>query len=98
MSTVDLHEEILLSCGTVGSVNTHISKGGQISIPATVRRRWATDQIVLEDRGDSLIVRPLPADPIGAARGSLRLPDGLTTDKLRAMARAEDLEAEQRRR
>jgi bifunctional DNA-binding transcriptional regulator/antitoxin component of YhaV-PrlF toxin-antitoxin module len=79
-------------------MNTHISKGGQISIPAAVRHRWATDKIVLEDRGDSLIVRPLPADPIAAAMGSLRLPRGLTSDKLRAIGRAEDLEAEKRRR
>jgi len=79
-------------------MNTHISKGGQISIPAAVRHRWATDRIVLEDRGDSLVVRPLPADPIAAALGSLRLPKGVTSEKLRAIARADDLEAETRRR
>jgi bifunctional DNA-binding transcriptional regulator/antitoxin component of YhaV-PrlF toxin-antitoxin module len=93
-----LHELLILSCVIVESVNTHISKGGQISIPAAVRRRWATDRILLEDRGDSLVVRPLPADPISAALGSLRLPKGLTTDKLRAIAREEDLEQEQKRR
>lgn len=71
-----------------------ISKGGQISLPANVRRRWQTDRVWIEDRGDAVIVTPLPADPIGAARGSLRLPKGLTSDKLREIARAEEEQVE----
>lgn len=70
-------------------LRTRITRGGQISIPAAVRRRWATDNIVIEDGGDALVLRPLPADPIGAAIGSLPLPAGLTTDELRSRARAE---------
>jgi bifunctional DNA-binding transcriptional regulator/antitoxin component of YhaV-PrlF toxin-antitoxin module len=69
---------------------THITRGGQISIPADVRRRWATDRVELEDRGEELVLRPLPADPIAAAIGSLRLPGGLTADRLRAIAREEE--------
>jgi hypothetical protein len=74
----------------VGRLPGRISKGGQISIPAAIRHRWATDRVLLEDRGSAVLVRPVPADPIAAARGSLRLPDGLTSDRLRELARAED--------
>jgi len=68
-----------------------ISKGGQIQVPAAVRRRWGTREILVEDRGDSLIVRPLPADPVGAALGSLQR-GPLTTDELRRRAREEEAE------
>ena len=66
-----------------------ISRGGQISIPAAVRHRWATDNVLLIDEGDALIVRPLPAD-LSAVINSLKLPEGLTTEQLRARARAEE--------
>ena len=49
-----------------------ISKGGQVSIPAEVRHRWGTNRVLVDDRGDELVFRPLPMDPIGAARGALR--------------------------
>jgi hypothetical protein len=68
-----------------------ISKGGQIQVPAAVRRRWGTRHVIVEDLGESLLVRPLPSDPIGAALGSLaRGP--LSTDELQRQAREEDLE------
>jgi hypothetical protein len=67
-----------------------ISKGGQLSIPAPIRHRWATDRVLLEDRGNAIVVRPVPADPITAARGSLRVAEGMTADRMREMARAED--------
>ena len=68
-----------------------ISKGGQVQVPAAVRRRWGTREIIIEDLGGSLLIRPLPADPIGAALGSLaRGP--LSTDELRRQAREEDVE------
>jgi bifunctional DNA-binding transcriptional regulator/antitoxin component of YhaV-PrlF toxin-antitoxin module len=83
----------------VGRLPGRISRGGQISIPARIRHRWATDRVLLEDRGSSIVVRPVPADPIGAARGSLRRPGGLTSDELRAIANEEDerIEAEKTR-
>ena len=68
-----------------------ISKGGQIQVPAVVRRRWGTREVIIEDQGGALLVRPLPADPIGATLGSLaRGP--LSTDELRRQAREEDVE------
>jgi hypothetical protein len=75
-----------------------ISRGGQLSIPAPIRRRWATDRVLLEDRGDAIVVRPIPADPLAAARGSMRVPGGPTSDELREMARAEEAGSEARKR
>ncbi|MGH7687147.1 MAG: AbrB/MazE/SpoVT family DNA-binding domain-containing protein [Candidatus Dormibacteria bacterium] len=77
---------------------THISRGGQVSIPAVIRHRWDTDALVLEDRGDELVLRPIPRDPVGAVLGSLPLPDGMTSEGMRAQARRQDAEASKRRR
>ena len=73
-----------------------ITSGGQLSVPAEIRRRWGTTRVLLDDRGDALIVRPLPVDPIGAVRGSLR-GGTITTDEVRASLRQEEAEAEERR-
>ncbi len=51
-------------------MNLPISKGGQLSIPAPIRRRWATQSVVLEDLGDHVVIRPIPLDPIAVARGA----------------------------
>ncbi len=78
---------------------TTISRGGQISVPADVRRRWQTSRVAIEDRGDSIVVRPIPDDPIGAALGSLR-GRGPNSDELRKTVRDEEsaLDAKGRRR
>jgi AbrB family looped-hinge helix DNA binding protein len=47
-----------------------ISKGGQVSIPAPIRKRWGTMTVTLEDRGEELILKPAPDDPIAAAAGA----------------------------
>ena len=36
------------------------------------RRRWNTDRVLVDDRGDEVVIRPLANDPIAAARGSLK--------------------------
>ena len=72
---------------------SRISSGGQVSIPADIRRRWKTDRILLEDRGDRVVVRPLPDDPIASARGYLKpyaTEDGVTSDEARRQTRDED--------
>lgn len=74
-----------------------ISRGGQISIPAEIRRRWGTSQISVEDRGNALILRPIPPDPIGAAIGSLAGP-GPSSDVARAATREEERLSDERRR
>lgn len=76
---------------------TSISKGGQISIPAEVRRRWATDSVVVEDLGDRIIVRPMPDDPVAAARGSLPARRSSTASKARAQIRREEGRSEARK-
>jgi bifunctional DNA-binding transcriptional regulator/antitoxin component of YhaV-PrlF toxin-antitoxin module len=73
-----------------------ISRGGQISIPADIRHRWGATRLIIVDRGDSLELRPIPADPIRAAMGSLRS-GGLTTDEIREAMRREEEETEERR-
>ncbi len=75
---------------------TKISRGGQISVPAQIRRRWNTSRVLLEDQGDRLVVHPAPDDPITAFRGSLAdVPT--TSEELRAGARADELASEERR-
>ncbi len=73
-----------------------ISKGGQVSIPATVKNRWGTERILIEDRGDALVLRPLPDDPIGAAL-DLFTAGGPSTDEIRAQLREEEAATESRR-
>lgn len=75
-----------------------ISRGGQISLPAAIRHRWKTDRVLLDDRGDLVVVRPLPADPIGAVRGSLRSRRAKTSDDARRQTRREEAAAERRSR
>lgn len=48
-----------------------VSKGGQVSVPAAVRRRWQTERLLLVDHGDRIELHPVPADPVAALRGSL---------------------------
>jgi bifunctional DNA-binding transcriptional regulator/antitoxin component of YhaV-PrlF toxin-antitoxin module len=74
-----------------------ITSGGQLSIPARVRRRWGTRRVVLDDRGDYLVVKPLPDDPVSALRG-LWKGQGLSSEELRAIARRDEAAAESRRR
>jgi hypothetical protein len=66
-----------------------ITAGGQLSIPAAVRRRWGTSRVAIEDLGDRLVVKPLPDDPVGAARGKLAGRIG-STDRLRSAARRDE--------
>lgn len=41
-----------------------------MSVPAEVRRRWNTNTVVVEDRGDHVVLRPAPDDPVAAAYGA----------------------------
>lgn len=84
----------MISC--MAMKHLKISRGGQVSIPAEVRHRWGTSRLNVEDRGDSLVLRPAPDDPIAAFRGSLA---GLskTSAELREIARGDERTAESRR-
>ena len=74
-----------------------ISRGGQVQVPAEVRRRWATDRVTIEDDGTSLRIEPLPDDPIGTAFGSLPARSSLSSDEMRQRFRAEEALAEERK-
>lgn len=67
-----------------------VTSGGQISIPAEVRRRWATDELVFEDLGDRVVVRPMPDDPVTSAKGSLSGRQRMSSTEARARARREE--------
>lgn len=66
-------------------------------MPASVRHRWKTKVVVADDRGDHLVLRPAPDDPIEALRGAFENTSGLTVDELRQISREEEREAEERK-
>ena len=73
-----------------------VTTSGQVSLPAPVRKRWRTAQVVIEDEGDRVVVRPLPDDPIGAACGSLKR-RGSTSETIRTRERAAEISRKRRR-
>jgi AbrB family looped-hinge helix DNA binding protein len=75
-----------------------ITRAGQLSVPAEIRRRWGASRILIEDRGDHIVLRPVPEDPIAAARGALKgKMRGLSSDELRRAAREDEARAEERK-
>jgi len=70
-----------------------ITKAGQMSLPATIRRRWNTRAVVIDDRGDHVVIRPVPPDPIGAIRG--RFAGRGSSEDARRLARAEERRLEE---
>jgi hypothetical protein len=84
------HGAIVISWNIIQLMDViRISKGGQVSVPADVRRRWQTDRLVLEDLGDRLVMRPIPADPVAAALGSLAGP-GPSSEEARRRVRRDE--------
>jgi AbrB family looped-hinge helix DNA binding protein len=79
-----------------------ISKGGQVSIPAPIRKRWGTGTVTLEDRGDEIVLKPVADDPIAAAAGAFagEVPkidwEKVTQEEREAEAEAEDRKWESR--
>ncbi len=72
-----------------------ISKGGQVSLPAEIRRRWATDTLVVEDLGDRVVLRPIPRDPVAAVVGAFPS-QGRTSGQARKRTRDKEQTAERR--
>jgi bifunctional DNA-binding transcriptional regulator/antitoxin component of YhaV-PrlF toxin-antitoxin module len=73
-----------------------VSRNGQVSVPAAVRRRWGTSTVLIIDCGDYAIVRPVPDDPVEALRGAYAAP-GPATDAARASDRAAEAATDDRR-
>ena len=65
-------------------------------MPAAIRSRWRAKAVAVEDLGDHVVVRPLPDDPIDAARGALKGRIG-SANSLRPRARRDEAAAEDRR-
>lgn len=75
-----------VSFHSMNGTSAKVTLNGQISLPAALRRRWHTDRVLVIDRGDYALVRPLPVDIIEALRGSVPA-DGESTEQIRAQER-----------
>ncbi len=67
----------------MASLLLNVSDRGQISLPADIRHRWQIRRVLLIDEGDSVVLRPVPDDPIDSVRGkyaSLPLSSDRTRD------------------
>lgn len=78
------------------STRATVSRNGQISIPAHLRHRWGTKSMLVIDRGDYAIVRPIPEDPITALHGAYS-GSGPTTEDARGAERDANAAIERRR-
>lgn len=78
------------------TVIVKVTAGGQLSLPAPVRRRWRTSRVAIADEGDQVVVRPVPDDPIRAAWGSLAARGG-RTETVRVTERRQAERVERRR-
>ncbi len=71
------------------AVRARVTASGQVSLPATLRRRWGAAAVLVIDKGSYAIVRPIPEDPIGALKG-IHAGPGPTTDEARAADRTDE--------
>ena len=83
--------------GRMEIVQAKVTRNGQMSLPAELRHRWATDAVLVIDRGDYAIVRPVPADPVAALRGA-HAGTGPSTEQARAADRSADQDRERQGR
>jgi AbrB family looped-hinge helix DNA binding protein len=74
-----------------------ISKGGQVSIPAPIRKRWGTTTVTLEDRGGEIVLKPVPDDPIEAAAGAFAGGPKIDWEKVVREEREAEAEAYERK-
>lgn len=82
--------------GRVGDIiRRPISPNGQVSLGAEVRHRWKVDSVLIHDKGSQLVIYPVPANPIRAARGLLAGKGRhISTDEARRLGREEDASLE----
>ena len=73
-----------------------VSSNGQVSIPAETRARWNAERVVVVDLGDRVVMRPMPAEPVGELRGKYRT-RGPSSDRIRRQSRSDDAARERRR-
>jgi bifunctional DNA-binding transcriptional regulator/antitoxin component of YhaV-PrlF toxin-antitoxin module len=81
----------------VNAVQAKVTSNGQVSLPAELRHRWDVTFVLVIDRGDYAIVRPIPDDPVSALHGAHAGP-GPSSEQARAHERAEEAAHEAARR
>jgi bifunctional DNA-binding transcriptional regulator/antitoxin component of YhaV-PrlF toxin-antitoxin module len=79
----------------MSATRVRVIRNGRVSIPAVVRRRWGTATVLVIDRGDYAIIRPVPDDPIGSLRGS-HAGLGPASEEVRSADRAAEASSEER--
>jgi len=79
----------------MASVKAKVTRNGQVSLPAELRHRWGADSVLVIDRGDYAIVRPIPADTVAALHGSHAGP-GPTSGQARATERESEADVRSR--
>lgn len=77
-------------------VEAKVTSNGQISLPATVRHRWAAARVLVIDRGSYAIVRPIPDDIVDALHGKYA-DDGPPTEAARSAERVIESAHERRK-
>jgi bifunctional DNA-binding transcriptional regulator/antitoxin component of YhaV-PrlF toxin-antitoxin module len=75
----------------MADVRAKVTRNGQISLPAELRRRWQSGAVLVIDRGSYAIVRPIPDDVVAVLHGAHAGP-GPTSEQARAAERAGDAE------
>lgn len=78
------------------SATSKISRNGQFSLPAEIRHRWNAERVIVVDRGDYVIVRPVNPDLLESLQGKYAGP-GPALEVARAADRAAEQAAEERR-
>jgi AbrB family looped-hinge helix DNA binding protein len=80
----------------MSATRVRVSRNGRVLIPAAVRHRWGTAAVLVIDRGDYAIIRPVPDDPIGSLRGAHAGPGG-TSEDARSADRVAETSSEEHR-
>lgn len=71
-----------------------ITSGGQISLPAAVRKRWATNVVTLHDEGDRVVIEPVLGNVVDGARGAFAALPRVDAATVREGLREEEAGAE----
>jgi bifunctional DNA-binding transcriptional regulator/antitoxin component of YhaV-PrlF toxin-antitoxin module len=81
----------------MGAIRAKVTRNGQVSLPAELRHRWGVGSVLVIDRGEYAIVRPIPDDTVAALMGAHAGP-GPTSEQARALERQTETDAHERRR
>lgn len=92
-----LYESCLAYNVRMTAATAKISRNGQFSLPAEIRHRWNAERVIVVDRGDYVIVRPVSGDVLETLRGKYAGP-GPASEEMRAADRAANAHREARRR